>query len=73
MTSFERSRKEEKKIHETGLNRFCIQTRLEKRAILLEVGSGFVLGFTTDDRIRVINPNPNWQLYQYKRSVTFDL
>ena len=22
---------------------------------------------------RVINPNPNWQLYQYKMSVTFDL
>ena len=26
-----------------------------------------------DDRIRVTNPNPNWQLNQYKRSVTFDL
>ena len=35
--------------------------------------TGFVLGFTTDDRIRVTNPNPNWQLYKYKRSVTFDL
>ena len=33
----------------------------------------FVLGFTTDDRIRVTNLNPNWQLNKYKRSVTFDL
>ena len=85
MKSFERSRKELKKLHETGLNRFYTQTRLKKRAIivsinpnrhchvLLGLGSGFVLGFITDDRIRVTNHNPNWQLYQYKRSVTFDL
>ena len=37
MTSFERSRKEEKKPHETGSNRFCTQTRLEKRAIIYSI------------------------------------
>ena len=43
--------------------------------VLLGLGSGFVLGFTTDDIIRVTKPNPNpkWQLYKYKSSVTFDL
>ena len=37
MTSFERSRKEEKNPHETGLNRFCTKTRLEKRAIIVSI------------------------------------
>ena len=40
-----------------------------KPACILGLGSGF----TTDVRIRVTNPNPNWQSYQYKRSVIFDL
>ena len=37
MTSFERSRKEEKKQHETGSNRFCTQTRLVKVAIIVSI------------------------------------
>ena len=66
--------KRRKQLHETGSNRFCTQTRLEKRAViissklsvvtifflhvLLGLGSVFVLGFTTDDKIRFTNPNP---------------
>ena len=81
MTSFERSRKQEKTRHEKRAIIVSIKSihhchhNCSSCGVLLGLGSGFVLGFTTDDIIRVtnLNPNPNWQLYKYKRSVTFDL
>ena len=70
MASLERSRKEENNY----MKPVQTQSRLEKRAViisskpsvvtifffhvLLGLGSGFVLGFTADDKIRFTNANP---------------
>ena len=53
ITSFERSRKEEKN-YMKGSNRFCAQTRLEKRTIIVITEPSL-----SSDIIRVINPNLN--------------
>ena len=70
MTSFERSRKEEKNYMKpvTGLYRFCTQTRLEKRVIIVSIKPKTIeLGFLT------LTLTGNCISTTDGRSLTFDL
>ena len=74
MTSFERSRKEEKnymKPVQTGLNRFCTQTRLEKRAIIVIIVSD-IKPKTTELGLLTLTLTGNC-ISTTRRCLTFDL